>query len=594
MIKNQKPYYTKNIMLKMIYICVMVLFLLLFPTSCAKNNEISNNLKWWQKTLVYEAYPSSFKDTNGDGYGDLNGIVSELDYLKSLGVGAIWLTPIYASPMGDNGYDVSDYYSINPLYGSMEDMDRLIKEAGDRNIKIVMDLVFNHTSNECEWFKESRKSKDNSKSDWYIWRDPLPDGSAPNNWRGIFGGSAWTYDDSRKQYYLHTFADFQPDVNWENKDLRKALYDVANFWVDKGVGGFRVDAVTYIKKPNDFICKESDGVDGLMSIHNKTANTKGILDFLNEFKKEVKGNKDIFFVGEANGVDVSELDNWVGKNGVFDMIFRFDLVNIQFASGEYWYNTKDFTIKEIKNIISNEQKKIKNQGWCPIFFENHDQPRSVEHFLKDCTDKINGAKALATILMTLKGTPFLYEGEEIGMTNVNRTSIDEYNDLSSHNQYKMAIENGISEEEALNCVREYSRDNARSPMQWNDSNNAGFTNTTPWLKVNNNYKNVNVKTEEGDENSVLSWYKKLNQLRQENSAIISGDYKEIFENDEKIYAYERENEKEKITVIVNLSNADVSFNSSEFKNNELILTNIINENDGILKPYEVNIYRTNK
>lgn len=574
--------------------CLVLIFLLFLMLifACNKNNSdrsFMKNLKWWQKTIVYEAYPSSFKDSNGDGYGDLRGLISELDYLKDLGVGAIWLTPVYASPMGDNGYDVSDYYSINPLYGTMEDMDLLIKEADNRNIKIVMDLVFNHTSNECEWFKESRKSKTNIKSDWYIWRDSLPNGSAPNNYRSIFGGSAWTYDDMRKQYYLHTFADFQPDLNWENKELRKALYDVANFWLSKGVGGFRLDAVTYIKKPKDFTCTEVDGVDGLMSIHNKTANTDGILEFLNEFNREVKGDKDIFFVGEANGVDASELDKWVGKNGVFDMIFRFDLVNIQFAKGEYWYNTKDFSIKEIKKIISDEQEKIKNGGWCPVFFENHDQPRSVEHFLNGCKDKKAGAKALATILLTLKGTPFIYEGEELGMTNVNRKSIEEYNDLSSHNQYKIALQNGLTKEEALDCVRKYSRDNARSPMQWNDKENAGFTTGKPWLKINDNYIDINAESEKNDDASVLSWYKKLNKLREEYTALIDGDYKEIMEYDERIFAYERENDKEKITVFVNLSGEDAPYNIWT-NNSKLILTTSDTVNDDLLIPYEVNIY----
>lgn len=578
-----------------VFVCIVLATMLLFGCKTKPEGSVSlNDLKWWQKTLVYEAYPSSFKDSDGDGYGDINGLRSKLDYLKSLGVGAIWLTPVYASPMGDNGYDVADYYSINPLYGTMEDMDNLIKEANDRNIKIVMDLVFNHTSKEHSWFKESSKSKDNEKSDWYIWKDPLPDGSAPNNWRGIFGGSAWTYDENRKQYYLHTFADFQPDVNWENEDLRNALYDVANFWVDKGVGGFRVDAVTYIKKPSDFTCDEVDGADNMMDIHKKTANTKGILDFLKEFNKKIETDRDIFLVGEANGVPLNEMNDWVGKNGIFDMIFSFDLCNMPFTDGEYWYNTKKFSIKDLKKVLSDMVKSTNNTGWLPIFFENHDQSRSVEHFLLECEDKENGAKALATLLMTLKGTPFLYEGEEIGMTNLDRKSISDYQDVKAKGQYKQALENGLDEKEALECVKRFSRENARSPMQWDASKNAGFTTGTPWLALNENYVKVNVENEEKSNSSVLNYYKRLNEERNKHSALIAGSYKEILEDDEKIYAYEREDEKEKVIIIVNLSNTNTMYDNDIVKGAKLDFSSYDRENIGFLKPYEAVCYSISK
>lgn len=569
-----------------IIISLLLIFTLVFGlVSCGAKNETNNNLKWWQNTLVYEAYPSSFKDTNGDGYGDLKGLISELDYLKELGVGAIWLTPVFDSPMGDNGYDVADYYSINPLYGTMEDMDLLIKEGKDRNIKMVMDMVFNHTSKENDWFVESKASKDNEKSDWYIWRDPSEDGKEPNNWRSIFGNSAWTYSEERDQYYLHTFADFQPDLNWENREVRQALFDVANFWVEKGVGGFRVDAVTYIKKPSDFSDGPVDGNDNMSGIHNMTANTPGILDFLHEFKSKVQDGTDIFMVGEANGVPVEEINEWVGENGVFDMIFRFDLMNIQFVDGEVWSKTKDFTLTEFKNIISKEQELTKN-SWCPVFFENHDQPRSVNHFLKENADTKEGAKALAMLLMTLRGTPFIYEGEEIGMTNVNRDSIEEYNDISTQNQYKTALENGLSEEDALKCVQKLSRDNARSPMQWNTDKNAGFTTGTPWLAVNDNYKTINVALEKEDDTSVLSWYKELSQFRNNNQVLIDGGYKELLQDDEKIFAYTRDNGKDLATILINFTDEEVSYDKALVENQSCKLSSCKDTNVGTLKPYE--------
>ena len=551
-----------------------------------KVSDYMKDMKWWQQTIVYEAYPNSFKDTDGDGYGDLPGLISELDHLKSLGVGAIWLTPVFTSPMGDNGYDVADYYSINPRYGTMDDMDRLIKEAQKRDIRIVMDLVFNHTSEECEWFLESKQSRDNPKSDWYIWRDAKEDGSAPNNWRGIFGGSAWTWCEERGQYYLHTFADFQPDINWENPEVRKELLRAAKFWVDKGVGGFRVDAITYIKKPKDFSDGEPDAADGMAGIHKMTANSDGILDFLHEFKKEVEEGTDIFMVGEANGVPSEQLTQWVGSDGVFDMIFGFDLMNLPFSDGEVWYKTRDFTLKEFKSIISKDQAVTAENGWCPIFLENHDQPRSVEHFLPGCTDYEKGSKLLAAMIMTLRGTPFIFEGEEIGMTNVNRDSIDEYNDISSHNQYKMALQNGLSEEEALDCVRRFSRDNARSPMQWNDSENAGFTTGTPWLAVNDNYRTINVETENNDENSVLNWYKELNQLRKKYPILITGDYKELLPDSDEIFAYTRSNNDESATVLLNFTGKEVSYDSSLVEGYKLFVSSEGSAQKGLLRPYE--------
>lgn len=543
-------------------------------------------LKWWQNTIVYEAYPSSFMDSNNDGYGDLNGLTGKLDYLASLGVGAIWLTPIYGSPMGDNGYDVSDYYSINPRYGTMEDMDRLIAEADKRNIKIVMDLVFNHTSDQCEWFLESKKDRTNPKNDWYIWRDAAEDGGAPNNWRGIFGGSAWTWCEERQQYYMHTFADFQPDVNWENPDLRQALYDIANFWVNKGVGGFRVDAVTYIKKPSDFSDGPAEAYDGMSPVHDMTANTEGILDFLHEFKEKVQEGHDIFMVGEANGVPPEELKAWVGEDGVFNMIFEFSHVNVQFSGGEIWCRTKDWKLTELKKCFTDSETSTADNGWYPVFLENHDQPRCVSHFLPDGADPVMGAKALGMLVMTLRGTPFLFEGQELGMPNVNRASIDEYNDISSHNQYRTALAQGFSEEEALACVWKYSRDNARTPMQWNASANGGFSEGTPWLSVGSSYLTVNAEAEEKDPDSVLSWYRALNAMRKEHPVFIDGTYEELMADSEEIYAYRRENEEETAVILINFTGSPAAYSTDLTQNGTLIISNVKERAEGILQPYE--------
>ena len=422
-------------------------------------------MKWWQKTILYECYPKSFYDDKGLGSGTLKGIIKKLDYLKSLGIGALWLTPVYKSPMIDNGYDVADYYQIDPKYGTMEDMEELIAEGKKRDIRIILDLVFNHSSDKCDWFLESAGSKNNPKSDWYIWADPDENGNAPTNWRALFGGSAWAWNEDRKQYYLHTFAKAQPDLNWENPEVRKALFDVANFWVAKGVGGFRIDAISYIKKPQEFKNGIPDGVDGMSDINRLTRNQEGILDFLREFKKEVREGKDIFLVGETNGVDPQELKDWVGENGVFDMVIEFTHISPEFVNGENWCKPYDWSLSELKRNLNAFQNAVNEYGWHPLYFENHDKPRSVDHFFSKDADKNKAAKVIATLLMSLRGTPFLYQGQELGMSNVAWDNINDYDDLSSHVQFDMALEEGFSESEALEGVHRSSRDNARTPMQ---------------------------------------------------------------------------------------------------------------------------------
>ena len=339
-----------------------------------------DKLKWWQKTMVYQIYPKSFYDSNGDGIGDLTGITQKLSYIHNLGAGAIWLTPMYSSPMIDNGYDISDYRNIAPEYGTMADMEALIHEAKKYDIRILLDLVFNHTSDEHVWFQESRKSLRNDKRDWYIWRDAKQDGSPPTNWRGIFGGSAWTLDECTGQYYLHTFAAKQPDLNWENVKVRQAMYDIANFWLDKGVGGFRIDAITYIKKPAVYDDLPIDGPDSMGNVHQATANQSGILDFLQEFKQAVFTGKDIVTVAEANGVKAEELKYWVGETGIFDMLFEFSHISLEMEESSLWYQPISWKLTQLKQALSESQWATANNGWYPAFFENHDQPRSINHF----------------------------------------------------------------------------------------------------------------------------------------------------------------------------------------------------------------------
>ena len=472
------------------------------PVSCA---ETLADHAWWQDTIVYQVYPMSFQDTDGNGYGDLRGVDMHLDHFASLGVGAVWLTPVFVSPMVDNGYDVADYTNIDPLYGTMADMEQLIANADAQGIRIVMDLVVNHTSDCHPWFTESASGRNNPKSDWYIWRDPKPDGSAPNNWRAIFGGSAWTWCEARGQYYLHTFAVQQPDLNWENPEVRQAIINAANFWLDKGVGGFRVDAVPYIKKPANFADGEPDGEDGMVSIHTMTANTAGILDFLREFRESTIAGHNVFTVGEANGVQASELGAWVGENGVFDMIFEFSHVDVGNGTAHTWCDPAPWTLTDLKRAFTASQEATRENGWYPVFLENHDQPRSINHYLPDASDGVMAAKLLATLLLTMRGTPFIYQGQELGYTNTAWDDLSLYNDLNTHAQYDFSIREGFSPEEAMEGVHRLSRDNARTPMQWDGGMNASFTAGTPWLPVHSDFDTVNALAESGDPGSVLSW-----------------------------------------------------------------------------------------
>jgi alpha-glucosidase len=547
-------------------------------------------MAWWQKTIAYEVYPKSFLDTVGQGTGTLAGIAQKLDYLQKLGVGAIWITPCYKSPMVDNGYDVQDYYAIDPSFGTMGDMDELIARGRDHGIRVVMDLVFNHTSDRCAWFEASCKSRDNEYADWYVWRDARPDGSAPTNWRSIFGGSAWEWCEERGQYYLHTFAKQQPDLNWECPEVRKALYEIANYWADKGVGGFRIDAITYIKKPPVFADGPADGEDGLHSVHNATANQPGILDFLHEFKAAVRDGRDIFMVGEANGVAADELDRWVGDDGVFDMLFEFSHTHVPMGEAEIWCRTTTWKLADLKRALAASQRATAANGWYPAFFENHDQPRSTVNFFQCDGPLADKAKVLGAVLLTTRGTPFLYQGEELGFGNADWTSIDEFDDVQTRSQYDFAMGEGLSDAEALvGCVR-FSRDNARTPMQWNDGDNAGFSTATPWLPVHDDYATCNVAAQEADTESPLCWYRRLADLRMSRPELVAGDWRELLADDNNIMAFERTLDGARTVTLANFSDEAVTYAASLVAGLSPLVGSKGDADPGILRPLEAVIF----
>ena len=547
---------------------------------------------WWKEAVGYQIYPRSFKDSNGDGIGDLNGIISKLDYLKDLGIDVIWICPMYKSPNDDNGYDISDYQDIMNDFGTMDDFDQLLKEVHKRKMKLIIDLVVNHTSDEHKWFIESKSSKDNPKRDWYIWREGK-EGREPNNWESIFKGSVWEYDNNTEEYFLHLFTKRQPDLNWENKELREAVYKMINWWLDKGIDGFRVDAISHIKKEEGLL--DMDNPQGLEYVESfeKHMNVNGIHKYLKELKEKTFDNYDIMTVGEANGVDADEADLWVGEeNGKFNMIFQFEHLHLWGAESENTFNVKNY-----KKVLTKWQKALEGKGWNALYIENHDIPRVIStwgndrEYLREC------ATAFGLMYFMQQGTPFIYQGQEIGMTNVKFDSIYDYNDVKGINIYKEKIEQGLSKEEALKYVWAVSRDNSRTPMQWDNSNNAGFTDGTPWINVNDNYKTINVNNQINDENSILNFYKNMIRIRKENETLVYGSYDLILDEDDKIYAYIRTMGDEKFIVIVNLSHDEVKYSYEEKLNySKLLLSNYKVEahdiiNEFILKPYEARLYK---
>lgn len=549
---------------------------------------------WWKEAVAYQIYPRSFVDTNGDGIGDLQGIITKLDYLKDLGIDVIWICPMYKSPNDDNGYDISDYKDIMDDFGTMADFDELLEQVHARGMKLILDLVINHTSDEHPWFIESRKSKENPYRDYYIWKDGK-DGKEPSNWESIFHGSAWKYDELTDQYFMHIFSSKQPDLNWENPVVRKELIDTVNWWLDKGVDGYRVDAISHIKKEAGFPdLPNPDGRDYVSSFPYHL-NQPGIQTFLEELHRETFAKYDIMTVGEANGVTINDADEWVGeKNGKFNMIFQFE------ANGLWGQETDGkLDLLALKNVYTRWQNALEGAGWNALFLENHDLPRSVSVWGDDKNYWLESSKALATLFFFMQGTPFIYQGQEIGMTNTKFDSIDDYNDVSAKNAYRIGIAAGKTHEEIMAPIWINGRDNSRTPMQWTAEEGAGFTTGTPWLKLNSNYKTINVAAAEQDEHSILSYYKKMIKLRKADQLLVYGKYDLILPDNEQVYAYTREWNGEKAVVIVNMFGRDAQILLPEQLNNynfDLILSNI-NTSDSYeqsmtLAPYEARIYRS--
>ena len=510
--------------------------------------------KWWNDKVAYQIYPKSFCDTNGDGIGDLRGIISKLDYLKELGIDIIWLSPIYQSPFVDQGYDISDYYKIAEEFGTMEEFDELLAEAKKRDMYIVMDLVVNHCSDKHEWFQKALENPDGEYADYFYFVKGK-DGKAPSNYRSAFGGSAWEPVEGTDKYYLHTFAKEQPDVNWENPVVRQKIFEMVNWWLDKGLAGFRIDAIINIKKNLAFPSFPPDGADGLASCDRMIESVRGVGDFLEELKHETFEKYDAFTVGEVFNMKVDELEEFVGDDGHFSTMFDFSAHELTF--GEHgWYDAKPIKFNSWRDIIFASQKKMENVGFLANIIENHDEPRGASRYLPEYAQNDAGKKMLATTSILLRGIPFIFQGQEIGMTNCRRNSIAEYDDISTVDQYQVALEAGLSTEEALQCCYENSRDNARTPMQWSTAPHAGFTTGTPWLALNPNYQEINVAEQEAREDSVLSYYKKLIALRKTESyrnTFTYGEFVPAYENEENIFAYLRINKEsgQKLLVIGN-------------------------------------------
>ena len=548
---------------------------------------------WWKEAVAYQIYPRSFMDYNNDGIGDLKGITSKLNYLKELGIDVIWICPMYKSPNDDNGYDISDYQDIMSDFGTMDDFNELLNEVHKRDMKLIIDLVLNHTSDEHKWFIESRSSKDNPKRDWYIWRKGK-DGVEPNNWESIFKGSAWEYDKKTDEYFLHLFSKRQPDLNWENKEVRNELYKMINWWLDKGIDGFRIDAISHIKKEKNLPDMPNPNNDRYVSCFEKHMNVDGIHEFLEELNENTFSKYNIMTVAEANGVNAEHAEEWVGdENGKFNMVFQFEHLDL-------WNNedNQSFNVKECKEILSRWQYELHNKGWNALFIENHDIPRAVSTWGNDKSYWRESATALGLMYFMQQGTPFIYQGQEIGMTNVKYQNINDYDDIKSINIYKEMIEKGIEKDKAIRHLWAVSRDNARTPMQWNNEEYAGFSKSKPWIKVNQNYKEINIENQLNDKKSILNFYKKMIKIRKENKGLIYGKYKLILENDENIYSYIREIDNEKFIVITNLTDKNTQFiyDDEILKYENLLISNYdISYHTDInkinLNPYEARLYR---
>ena len=552
--------------------------------------------KWWQNEIVYQIYPRSFCDSNGDGIGDLKGITSKLDYLKNLGVTMLWICPCYESPMADNGYDISDYKKIADEFGTMEDMDELINEAKKRDIKIILDLVINHTSDEHKWFQEALKDPESKYHDYYIFKEGS---KSINNWRSMFGGTVWEKVPGRDEVYLHVFHKKQPDLNWENEEVRKELYDMVNWWLEKGIAGFRIDAITFIKKDLTWKDREADGVDGLAKCTKAARNQPGIGEFLNELKENTFKKHDCMTVAEAPGVPYEELEEFIGEDGYFSMIFDFRYADLDVASGSEWFKRVPWTIKDLNQKIMDSQMALQKCGWGANFIENHDQPRATTKYLKENQDNKDAVKTLAAMYFLLRGTPFIYQGQELGMVNFQRKGIEEFNDISSIDQYYRAIDEGLTERESLRAINLRSRDNTRTPFPWNGQKYGGFSTEKPWLKMTEEHPKVNAVDQVGREGSIYQFYKEMINFRQNSeykNCLVFGNI-EPMESSENVIAYRRYTEDESIECWFNLGVEEVTEELKD-SNVEVIWGNMkqveLKQDHLTLKPFQTVLLKEKK
>ena len=550
--------------------------------------------RWWKESGVYQIYPRSFCDSNGDGIGDLNGITSKLDYLKELGVDVIWLSPVYKSPNDDNGYDISDYQDIMDEFGTMEDFDRMLATAHEKGIKIMMDLVVNHTSDEHKWFIESRKSTDNPYRDYYIWRPAKEDGSRPNNWGSCFSGPAWEYDKTTDMYFLHLFSKKQPDLNWDNPVVRQEVFDMMNWWLEKGVDGFRMDVISLISKEQPELPDKEPGINGYATF-NVSANGPHVHEYLQEMRQKALNNADTITVGECSGVTLEEAKKYARSDEKeLNMVFQFEHMDVDSDEKAGKWTTRKMDLRDLKKILTRWQKGLQDIAWNSLYWENHDQPRSVSRFGNDSDEyREISAKMLATCIHMMQGTPYVYQGEELGMTNCPFNTLENFRDLESINAFHELTEQGkMTEEEMMAAIGYKGRDNARTPMQWDDSANAGFSgaDATPWIMVNPNYTKINAKDQVSREDSVFKYYQKLIRLRHESDLIVYGTYDLILDDDKDIYAYIRTLGDEKLIVYCNFSeNTREVELPEEFTDGKILISNY---NDAkvsekiTLRPYE--------
>ena len=544
--------------------------------------------KWWKEGVVYQIYPRSFKDTTGNGLGDLEGVIQKLDYLQSLGVNMIWLCPIYESPNDDNGYDISDYRKIADEFGGNTIFERLLEAMHERGLKLIMDLVVNHSSDEHHWFKEAKKNRNNPYHDYYIWRGN-DQNQFPNNWQSVFNGSVWNWNEATQEYYLHLYTKKQPDLNWENPKVRQEIYDIVNFWLTKGVDGLRMDVISLISKRLSFtdVPNEMPFIDVMEKVY---ANGPRVHEFLKEMNQKVLSNYDIVTIGEGPGVNLEHGPRYVSKEEKeLNMVFHFDHLTIDYGP-EGKYDPVPYDFIRFKSIFSQWDAALANDGWNSIFLGNHDFSRIVSRFGNDGIFRNESAKLLATMLMTLRGTPYVYQGDEIGMINVTHDSITSYDDVETQNAWKAALEAGRDMNKFMKAVHWQSRDNARTPMQWNDLENAGFSSVKPWIDVHENYKTINVASAEEDPNSILHYYRNVIAFRKDNPTLIYGDFKDVYPKHTKLFGYLRWDSKTTFLIIHNFSDHNLNWDNPE-KTSVLVFGNYINPDENELAPWESRIYR---